>query len=190
MVGTADLLNAVSLNSLLVNAARAVGPAVAGVLILLVGVGACFLINAATFVAIVAALASMNRSQLHPAPPAPRTAGQLGDGFRHVRRMPALAIPLLMAALIGTFAYEFQVVLPLLAQRTFSGNAETYGYGYLTAALGTGAVLGGLVVVGVRTGGLSAVVATGGLFGAALLAAAVAPGLRLEIAALAAVGGA
>lgn len=188
MVGTADLLNAVSLNSLLVNAARAVGPAVAGVLILLVGVGACFLINAATFVAIIAALASMNRSQLHPAPPAPHTAGQLRDGFRHVRRMPALRIPLLMMALIGTFAYEFQVVLPLLAQRTFSGNADTYGY--LTATLGAGAVLGGLVVVSVRTGGLSAVVATGGLFGAALLAAAVAPGLRLEIAALAAAGGA
>lgn len=186
MVGTDDLPNAVALNSVLVSGARAVGPALAGVLIVLVGVGPCFLINAATFVAIIVSLVTMNVSALHPAPPAERAAGQLVEGFRHVRRTPGVWIPLLMMAIIGTFAYEFQVVLPLIARRTFSGNADTYGF--LTSALGVGAVVGGLTLAAVRTRGLPGVVASAALFGVALLGAAAAPSLWLETSWLVAVG--
>jgi len=120
MVGPADLRNAVTLNSVLVNAARAVGPAVAGILIASVGTGVCFLVNAVSFVAVVYSLVSMNTAVLAPTPPTQRRKGQLREGLRYVRRTPALGVPLLMMALIGALAYEFQVVLPVLARDAFT----------------------------------------------------------------------
>ena len=116
MVGAETLRNAVSLNSVQVNVARAVGPAVAGVLIATVGTGECFLINAASFVAVVGSLLSMERSTLHPTPPAPRAAGQLREGLRYARATPEIIVPLAMMALVGTLAYEFQVSLPVMAR--------------------------------------------------------------------------
>ena len=116
MVGPEDLRNAVSLNSTLVNAARAVGPAVGGVLIATVGVGWCFMINATSFIAVVASLATMDRSQLTPSEPTARTRGQLREGLRYVAGTPKLAVPLLMMGLVGMLAYEFQVTLPVAAR--------------------------------------------------------------------------
>ena len=142
MVGADHVRNAVSLNSTMVNAARAVGPAVAGLLIATVGVGVCFLINAVSFVAVVYSLASMDPKALRPSPPTRRGKGQLREGLRYVAREPRLWVPLLMATIVGTLAYEFQVTLPVVAKQTFGGNAATYGF--LTAAMGFGAVFGGL----------------------------------------------
>src|SRR5207248_6108781 len=85
LVGAEHLRNAVSLNSVLVNVARTVGPAVAGILIATVGEGVCFLANAASFVAVVASLMTMDLSALEPSEPAPRARGQLREGFRYVR---------------------------------------------------------------------------------------------------------
>ena len=186
MVGTDSVGNAVSLNSVVTNAARAIGPAVAGVLIVTAGVGGCFLINAASFIAILLALATMNTSKLHPARAAAHRPGQLLDGLRYVRRTPRLLTPLLMMALIGALAYEFQVVLPLLAKRTFHGNADTYGY--LTSAFGLGAVVGGIVVASRRSRGLHSVAIAAFAFGITMLAAASAPTLPLELVALAVYG--
>jgi len=186
MVGRDRLQNAVSLNSVLTNAARAVGPAIAGVLIAASGVGVCFLVNAASFAAVLAALARIQTRQLHPAPPAGREKGQLRQGLRYVRGAPGLLVPLLMMALVGTLAYEFQVSLPLLARISLHGNASTYGF--LTAAMGAGAVAGGLVVAGLaRTGILPFTVAAAG-FGIAILAAALVPSLPGELAALGVTG--
>src|ERR1019366_5176953 len=84
MVGPEDLRNAVSLNSVLVNVARSVGPAIAGLLIATVGEGVCFLANAASFAAVVASLVSLDRTALAPSPPAPRAPGQLREGLRYV----------------------------------------------------------------------------------------------------------
>jgi len=186
MVGRDRMQNAVSLNSVLTNASRAVGPAVAGVLIATVGVGACFLANAASFAAVLVALARIRADALHPAPPAGRGRGQLRQGLQYVRGTPGLLVPLLMMALVGTLAYEFQVALPLLARISLHGGASTYGF--LTAAMGAGAVAGGLVVAGLaRTGLLPFTVAAAG-FGAAILAAALVPSLPGELAAVAVVG--
>ncbi|HUJ04874.1 MAG TPA: MFS transporter [Streptosporangiaceae bacterium] len=186
MVGREQLQNAVSLNSVLTNAARAVGPAIAGVLIAAVGVGPCFLINAASFIAVIAALARIRPSALHRAPPAGREPGQLRQGLRYVSGTAGLLVPLLMMALVGTLAYEFQVSLPLLAKVSLHGDAGTYGF--LTAAMGVGAVAGGLVVAGLaRTGLLPFTVAAAG-FGLAILAAALIPALGGDLAALAGVG--
>jgi MFS family permease len=186
MVGADGVPNAVSLNSVMTNAARAIGPALAGVLIVTAGVSGCFLINAASFVAVLVALATMKPAQLHPAQPAAHRPGQLVEGLRYVRRTPRLLTPLLMMALIGALSYEFQVVLPLLAKRTFHGNADAYGY--LTASFGVGAVVGGIVVASRRPRGLHAVAVAAGAFGTAMLAAAAAPTFALELVALAAVG--
>jgi MFS family permease len=172
----------------MVNAARAIGPAVAGVLIVTAGVSGCFLINAASFIAILVALATMNTSKLHPVRAAAHRPGQLVEGLRYVRRTPRLLTPLLMMALIGALAYEFQVVLPLLAKRTFDGNADTYGY--LTSAFGLGAVAGGIVVASRRSRGLHSVAIAAFAFGITMLAAASAPTLPLELVALACTGAA
>lgn len=186
MVGPTDLRNAVSLNSVLVNAARAVGPAVAGVLIATVGVGVCFLVNAASFVAVLASLATLDVAGLHRSPPIQRARGQLREGFAYVRATPTLAVPLLMMALIGTLAYEFQVVLPVVARETFHGGAGAYGA--MTAAMGAGAVVGGLVVAGYARTGVRPLIAAAGAFGVLILLAAAAPTLTLEVLALALVG--
>jgi MFS family permease len=111
MVGRDRIQNAVSLNSVVTNASRAVGPAVAGVIIAAAGVGVCFLANAASFAAVLAALARIRVPDLRPAPPAQREGGQLRQGLRYVRGAPGLLVPLLMMALVGTLANEFQVVL-------------------------------------------------------------------------------
>ena len=170
MVGPEHVRNAVSLNSTMVNAARAVGPAVAGVLIATVGVGVCFLVNAASFIAVVTSLTSMDPKALKPSPPAPRAKGQLREGLRYVAREPRLWVPLLMAGIVGTFAYEFQVTLPVLAKQTFGGNAATYGF--LTAAMGFGAVFGGLMTAARGRPGLKTMTIAGTGFGVAMLCAA------------------
>src|SRR3954470_8534873 len=187
MVGPEHLRNAVSLNSVMVNVARAVGPAVAGVVIAVGGTGICFLLNAASFVAVVVSLATLDRSRLQPSPPAARAPGQLREGLTYVRRTPELAVPLLMMALVGCLAFEFQIVLPVVARQTFSGGSEDYGL--ITAAMGAGAVVGGLLVAGRGRTGAPAMVRNALLFGGALALAAAAPSLPLELGAIAVVGG-
>jgi MFS family permease len=188
LVGAQHLRNAVSLNSVLVNVARTVGPAVAGLLIATVGDGVCFLLNAASFAAVVASLATMNPMALKPTTPAPRAPGQLLEGLRYVRSTRSLVIPLLMMAAVGCLTYEFQVSLPVMASRAL--HAGSTGFGFMTASMGVGAVLGGLVVAARgRTGTGPLVVAAGG-FGAAMTLATVAPSLPLELVSLALAGAA
>ncbi len=186
MVGPHDLRNAVSLNSVLANVARAIGPAVAGLLIAGVGDGICFLLNSVSFVAVVVSLATMDRSALQPSVPSGRKRGQLREGLRYVSHVPELGVPLLMMVLIGTFAYEFQVVLPVLAKQTFHGGPTVYGF--MTAAMGIGAVAGGLVTAARGHTGLRPVALAASAFAVVLFLAAGAPLLLLEYLALAAVG--
>ena len=186
MVGPDDLRNAVSLNSVLASSARAVGPAVAGIVIAAGGIGFCFLLNAASFVAVVVSLLRLDTSRLEPTEPAARKPGQLREGFAYVRRTPALAVPLLMMALVGCLAYEFQVVLPVVASETFGGDGSTYGF--LPAAMGAGAVAGGLVVAARGRTGIRAMVWTSTAFGVVLAGAAAAPTLWAELVAMALVG--
>ena len=157
MIGPENLRNAVSLNSVLVNVARTIGPAVAGILIATVGEGVCFLVNAASFVAVIASLSTLDRTALHPTKPTPRAPGQLREGLRYVRRTPELGIPLLMMALVGCLAYEFQVTLPVMAKQGLHLGAT--GYGFMTSAMGVGAVVGGLLVAAKGKVGLRPLVA-------------------------------
>lgn len=186
MVGPGGVRNAVSLNSVMVNTARAVGPAVAGVLIATVGTGLCFLINAASYVAVVVALVGMNVAQLRPTPRQEREPGQVRQGLSYVAHTPDLLVPLMMLAVIGTLAYEFQVVLPLLARGPFQGGAGTYGL--LTSAMGVGAIAGGLVAAGRAGSGLRPMTTAAAMFGVAILGAAAAPSIATALIAMAAVG--
>jgi MFS family permease len=186
MVGPDQLRNAVSLNSTLVNVARAVGPAVAGVLIATVGEGWCFALNAASFVAVIGSLVAMDTSRLQPSPPISRTKGQVREGLRYVARTPDLLVPLIMMALVGTLAYEFQVTLPVAAERVFHGGSETFGV--MTAAMGVGAVVGGLVTATRGKTGMRAMILAAVVFGTCIAFAAAAPVLVAEFVALLLVG--
>jgi MFS family permease len=187
MVGPDRLRNAVSLNSVMVNVARAVGPAVAGLVIAAGGTGICFLINAVSFGAVVLSLTTLDTSALRPSRPAARAPGQLREGLRYVASTRELGVPLLMMAVVGCLAYEFQIVLPVLARQTFSGGAEVYGL--MTGAMGVGAVVGGLYVAARGRTGTAAMAHSAVAFGVALAAAALAPSLPVELVALAVVGG-
>jgi MFS family permease len=186
MVGPEHLRNAVSLNSVMANTARVVGPAIAGILIATVGTGICFLLNAASFAAVIGSLLAMDRSALNPTAPMPRGKGQLREGFRYVRNTPELAMPLLMMAAAGCLTYEFQVTLPVMASRGL--HAGSTGFGFMTAAMGIGAVLGGLVVAARGKIGLRPLTIAAAGFGVALALATVAPSLPLELAVLPLVG--
>src|SRR3712207_4246245 len=142
LVGPARTVNAVALNSVIVHSARIVGPAAAGGVIAVAGVGPCFLLNALSFAAMIVALWGMDPRALDTPDPAPRRRGDLRSGLAYVRRTPALLIPLAMMALIGTLSYNFQILLPLLADFTWHGTATTYAL--LTTSMGVGSVLGAL----------------------------------------------
>jgi MFS family permease len=182
MVGAEHLRNAVSLNSVLVNVARSIGPAVAGIMIATVGNGVCFLANAVSFAAVVSSLVTMDAGALHPSPPTHRGPGQLREGLRYVAGTPELAIPLVMMGLAGMLAYEFQVSLPVMAKDAL--HAGPAGFGFMTAAMGIGAVGGGLVVAARGHIGLPTLTLAAGAFAGTLLLATFAPSLPIELAAL------
>jgi MFS family permease len=186
MVGRENIRNAVSLNSVLVNVARSIGPAVAGILIATVGTGVCFLANAGSFVAVVISLSMLDTTKLNPTPPQARAKGQLREGFRYIRSKRELAIPLMMMAAVGCLTYEFQVTLPVLASRGL--HAGSTGYGFLTAAMGIGAVAGGLVVAARGRMGLRPLVLYSTAFAIAMGLAALAPTLGFALVAMALVG--
>jgi MFS family permease len=188
LVGSEHLRNAVTLNSVLVNAARTVGPAIAGILITTVGDGVCFLVNAASFVAVVASLATMDRTALSPSRPTPRAGGQLREGLRYVRATPELALPLLMMGIVGCLTYEFQVSLPVMADRAL--NAGATGFGFMTASMGVGAVFGGLLVAARGKTGLRPLVLASVALAVAMAMATLAPNLPFELIALALAGAA
>jgi MFS family permease len=188
MVGPDRVVNAVSLNSVIVQMARIVGPALAGLLIAGFGVVPCFALNALTFVAMIVALWGMDPRGLRTEPVAPREPGAIRAGLRYVLRTPELAVPLALMALVGTLGFNFQVVLPLLAKFGFGGGATTYAV--MVSAMAVGSIAGALVNGHHgRTG--PRLIAGGALaFGVAGLLAAAMPSLALEIPVLALLGAA
>ncbi len=165
-----------------------IGPAVAGILIATVGEGVCFLVNAASFVAVIGSLVTLDLTKLNPTPPTPRARGQLREGFRYVRRTPELAVPLLMMAAVGCLTYEFQVSLPVMASRGL--HVGSTGFGFMTGAMGFGAVLGGLLVAARGKIGVRPLVVSAAGFGVTMSLAALAPSLPVELIALMFVGSA
>jgi MFS family permease len=188
LVGSDGVLNAVSLNSALINSARIIGPAIAGVLITTVGVAPCFAVNAVSFAAMIVALRGMDRAALLPAPVAERAPGQVRSALRYVRATPELWIPLGLTAVVGTFAFNFQILLPLMASFTFHGDAGVYAT--LTTAMGVGAIVGAIANGSRARVRPSLLVAASVAFGALMLALSAAPSEVLAAIVLVPVGAA
>lgn len=145
MVGKAQMPNAIALNSTQFNAARIVGPAIGAAVINVLGIAACFYLNAVSFLAVISALLAMREKDLQPAVRAgkDKVLRTLAEGFRYVRSTPDIVLIMIVVGMLGTFGYNFQVVAPLLAK--YQLHAGATGLGVLMAALGVGAVLGGLI---------------------------------------------
>ncbi|MGH3568761.1 MAG: MFS transporter [Pseudonocardia sp.] len=178
LVGSDRLANAVALNSLTFNLARIVGPPVAGLLILAIGTGWMFLVNAASFVAVLAGLALMNPMRLHRSAPVPRRPGQLRDGLRYVRGRPDLVAVLALVFFVSTFGINFYLTLALLACNVFGRGPDAYGL--LTALLAVGSVVGS-VFAAKRAGRprLRLVVGSALVFGVLVVTAGLMPTLAL-----------
>jgi MFS family permease len=181
VVGYDLVRNAVTLNSTSVNVARVIGPAIAAVLVSTVGIGWCFVVNAVSFGFVIVSLLSLDTRRLHPVPPVPRGRGQLHAGLRYAAGVPAIIRPLLMMAIVGTFTFEFEVSLPLLAENTFHGTSTTYSW--LIGAMGAGAVAGGLYAARSARTGVARLIKAAFGYAIAVGLVAVAPTLATAVAA-------
>lgn len=142
-----EIPNAVSLNSAAMNGARIIGPALAGVVITILSPAWCFLANAISYVGVLIALVMMRDSEMYMPEVIPRAKGQIREGMRYVRRNAELWIPFLMVSLVATFAFNYRVVLPLMATRDFHSGAGIYTVLYALMAVGS---LGGTLFVAHR----------------------------------------
>lgn len=189
MVGPDDLTNAMSLSTATFTGTRIVGPVIAGAMISTVGTAPVFLANAITYLAVVAALVAMRADQLHPRERAERRRGRVREGIAYVWRSPVLRRPMLLMAVVFLFSFNFAVLLPLLAVRSFGGDAGTFGG--LLALMGVGSLAGSLVMAGRSAGANTRALAALGLsLGCLSLLLAVAPTLPLAWALMPFVGAA
>ncbi len=149
MVGRDELSNAIALNSSLFNASRVIGPAIAGVVIAWIGVGACFLVNTVSFLAVLASLLAMRAADLFPVAQAaerPEILRGTREGIVFAWRSPEVRLVLTIVAVISTIGFNFHVVLPLLASQTLKAGPEVFGI--LSASFGAGALAGALLSAG------------------------------------------
>jgi MFS family permease len=186
MVGTDKVINAQSLYSTVHNGGRLIGPALAGIVIAWLGVASAFALNALSFVAMIVALSMMDVGALLRVPPTARAPRQVREGFAYLWTHRDLRASLILIAIVGVFGQNFRVVLPLLAQNTYHGGAQSYGY--LTAALGLGAVIGALGSAARSRSSLRGLVLTCLAFGAVNLLVVVAPSFVLALAVIVGVG--
>ncbi len=142
MVGPEDVANAISLNSAAFNSARIIGPAVAGVLISIVGTGFVFVINAGSYLAPIGCLLLMRVAELHRAKPLQRAKGQVVEGLRYVRARADLMLPMLLVFVVATLGLNFQVTIALMAKGVFHTGAESYGL--LSTMIAIGSLVGAL----------------------------------------------
>jgi len=163
IVGREHVSNAVSLNAALSNSARVVGPGIAGLLIATVGVGACFLVNAASSLVVVIAIVTLDQSRLLRSPRTTRTRGQLRAALAYARAKRQIRLPLIAAAIIGGLTFEFPVTLPVFATDVLGAGAS--GYGLLVTAMGVGAVFGAIQLTIRPAGGVSAMTRAAAAFG-------------------------
>ncbi len=186
LVGDADLPNAVALNSTSFNAARMIGPAVTGLLIASVGTSWAFLLNGASFVAVLASLFLLRVSGLHANARAHRTKGSLTEGLRYVWFRADLKAILIMLFLIGTFGLNFPIFISTMAVSVFHTDAR--GYGLLSSIMAIGTISGALLAAGRDRPRFISLLIGATIFGLGCTLAAVAPGYWLFAGALVVIG--
>ncbi|MFD1985635.1 MFS transporter [Mesorhizobium newzealandense] len=173
LVGEADLSNAVALNSTSFNAARMIGPAVAGVLIAAGGSSWVFLINAASFAVVLSSLCLLRIGELRLKDKAQRSRGSLVEGFRYVWKRPDLKAILLMLFLIGTFGLNFPIFISTMSVSVFHAGASQYGL--LTSTMAIGSVVGALLAARREQPRLAFLLAGATIFGLGFALAAAMP---------------
>jgi MFS family permease len=188
LVGDADLPNAVALNATSFNAARMIGPAAAGVIIAASGTGWAFLINGASFAAVLVSLSALRVSALHPNARAPRAKGSFTEGLRYVWSRPDLKAILIMLFLIGTFGLNFPIYISTMAVKVF--HADARGYGLLSSIMAVGTMAGALFVAGRDRPRFTTLLAGAAVFGFGCTLGAFAPSYWLFAAALVVIGAA
>lgn len=186
LVGDEDLPNAVALNSTSFNAARMVGPAVAGQTIAAFGIGWAFVANGASFVAVLISLCLLRVSELHPHPRATRAKGSFLAGFRYVWDRPDLRTILIMLFLIGTFGLNFPIFISTMAVGVF--HADARGFGLLSSIMALGTLSGALIAAGRARIGFRSLLVGAAVFGVGCTLAALAPGYWPFAAALVVIG--
>lgn len=186
LVGDMDLPNAVALNSTSFNMARMIGPAVAGMVIASVGTGWAFILNGASFLAVLVSLFLLRTSALRANARAHRTKGSLTDGFRYVRSRPDLKAILVMLFLIGTFGMNFPIFISTMAVNVF--HADARGYGLLSSIMAIGTVSGALLAAGGDRPRFTSLLIGASTFGLGCTLAAFAPNYWLFAGALVVIG--
>ena len=149
MVGKEDLMNAIALNSSMFNGARIVGPAVAGILVAMIGEGWCFFANAVSYIAVIVGLMMMQVRRPVQKPPSGSPLTHILEGFRFVRQTRPIRAILLLLGLVSLVAMPYTVLMPVFADRILHGGAR--GLGILMSATGVGALLAALTLAS-RTG--------------------------------------
>ena len=182
MVGRESITNAVGLNSAVFTGARVIGPAIAGLLITFVGTGYCFLYNGLSYFPVVFALLLMRPSELNRAQPTARAKGQIREGIRYAWDRPELRFPLLLMLVVGLLAFNFSVLMPLMARYVFNSGAGTFGL--LMSFMGIGSFAGALFSANRKAPSHRLLTVAGALLGVFLVGAAIAPTLWLELAVL------
>jgi MFS family permease len=175
LVPDSDLPNAVALNGLSFHGARLIGPAVAGVLITLVGSGLVFLINAVSFVGVLTSLIFIRTARMHLAPRLERARGQIRDGIRYVGSRPDILVVLIMVFLIGTFGFNFPLFISTMSTVEFGQDAAVFGV--LSSVMAVGAVAGSLLAARRERARLGVIVLSAAGFGVSCVLAALSPGL-------------
>ncbi|MCU1440903.1 MAG: transporter [Rhodoglobus sp.] len=173
LVDDADLSNAVALNATSFQAARLVGPAVAGVLVALIGAGPVFLVNALSYAGVISSLALIRRKQLRAAPKLTRARGQIRDGMRYVGSRPDILVVLAMVFLVGTFGFNFPVFISTMSTIEFGQGAS--GFGLLSSILAIGALVGSLLAARRERPRFGVIVIAASAFGVACILAALTP---------------
>lgn len=174
LVSDRNLANAVALNSASFNAARMLGPAVAGVLIAAIGEGWLFVVNAGSYAAVLVSLLMLRVSELHTEPKPERTRGGLLAGFRYVWGRPDLMAVLVMLLLLGAFGFNFAIFISTMSVTVFQGDASQYGL--LTSSMAVGTMCGALLSARRPVPGMVLMAVSAACFGVSVAVAAVMPG--------------
>lgn len=185
MVEPRDLTNAVSLNSAVMTGTRIVGPALAGALIAGVGMEWCFLLNGLSYLAVIGALLAMRTGELTPQR-APREPGAIREGLRYVWRTGELRRPILLMSVLYLFTFNYSVLMPLFAERTFDGDAGTLGL--LLSVAGVGSLAGALVMAARPRPGERPLALAAVAVGVVTMLVALAPTLDVAVASMLALG--
>lgn len=173
MVDQGDMANAVSLNSAVMTGSRIVGPAAAGALVVTVGFGWAFLIDAVSYSAVLVGLWRMRPAELYPAARTRRGPGQVREGLRYIRGNPDLLVPVVMMAIVGTLAFNFQVTIPLLVTGPLGAGVGTFTV--LFSVISVGSLLGALATARRTEVTVRHIVVASAGFGASMLALAASP---------------